>query len=147
MADDSSKRKHKPTRVDPNNAEAVRIEKFHQRKKQRLAKKAGNPVKTSKGSSRCASVEEVEDEDVVKATNCPKAKNPRHVLESSDNEDSDDDEITILDQPPKAQPKTSASKNHKANSESESSESESSDEAPEKPEESDTAELGKIQII
>jgi hypothetical protein len=144
MDENSSKRKHQPTRVDPNNAEAVRLEQARQRKKQRLANKANNPAKVPNASksvkqkevNRSVSVEDVEDEDIVKATHRPKAKNPRNILESSE----DDDEVVILDHPSKSQRKTPASDN----SESESESSEGSDNVPEKPEESATAELSEI---
>lgn len=138
MEEISERRKRKPAAVDPDNAEAVRLEQVQARKKQRLANSTAKSAKTANGSKSVkenlprASVETIEDEEVTKSAQRAKPRNPRHVIESSDD---DDDDITILEKPTQ----TGASKPQE--SESESSEN---DQVPEEPEESDTAELSKM---
>ncbi|KAF8155831.1 hypothetical protein B0H34DRAFT_675949 [Crassisporium funariophilum] len=110
-----------PAPINPGNTEATWLKQAHKADNHRL------------------SVKDVEDENIVKATHHPKAKNRQHILESSN----EDNKITILDHPLKPQPKAPATRKPTAKVE----ESGDSNKDLEKPEEDANSELSERHLI
>lgn len=135
--------KRKPTAVDPDNAEAVRLQQVNNRKKQCLTQRTVQPNAStptisapaagpSKAASQQPSIEEVNDEDELRLLNRPKPSNKAVLIESSD----DDNEIEIT-QPRKKKTATQ----HKSAS---SPPLLASEDVPKQPEESYEAELSEF---
>lgn len=140
--------------IDPDNSEAIRLQQLCDRKKQRLteatvhprpptaAKVCENVPPAPRAPVPQASVEDVEDEDMIQSMHHPKPRNPSTILESS--EDDDEDEIQIVEPSMNTQQKKKAARREKAAPVPAPSDE---DDVPEEPEESAEAELSALQSM